>query len=272
MQKLTFWQELWRRFRQDEVQGMAAELSYFFLLSLFPFLLFIVTLIGFLPISSDVVLEYISEYAPGNSMEIIEENLTYITNQHNEGLLSLTIIGTLVAASNGINAIIRAFNRAYEVNENRSFIKARLMSIFLTVLMVFVIIIALLLPVFGKNIGVFIFSVFGLSDEFLVVWNALRWGVSFLILFIVFTCLYFVAPNKRLHIRNVTKGALFATIGWILVSSAFSLYVNLFGNFTATYGSLGGVIVLMIWFYLSGMIIIIGGEINAILYYRSLEK
>jgi membrane protein len=142
---------------------------------------------------------------------------------------------------------------------------ARGVSILLTLAMVFVIIVALLLPVFGKEIGLFIFSSYGLSAEFLTIWNAIRWGVSFAILFFVFSCLYFAAPNIRLKISDVLAGSLFATVGWISVSFLFSYYVSNFGNYSAMYGSLGGIIVLLIWFYLTGLMIILGGEINAII-------
>lgn len=269
---LTFIKELFKRFNKDEVGGLSAELAYFFLLSLFPFLIFLVTLIGYLPLSQVDVLGFIREYAPGETMDMIEKNLNAIIGSHNGKLLSFGIIATIWSASNGINAVVRAFNRAYDVKESRSFFVARGISILLTFAMVFVIIVALLLPVFGKQIGMFVFSSLGLSETFLDIWNAARWIVSALILFIVFTFLYFIAPNKRLKIREVISGAFFATFGWMFVSLAFSYYVSSFGNYTATYGSLGGIIVLMIWFYLSGMIIIVGGEINAILNCHRVRK
>ncbi|MFT4413866.1 YihY/virulence factor BrkB family protein [Fredinandcohnia humi] len=262
---LRFIRELYLRYHEDEVGGLSAELAYFFLLSLFPFLLFLVTLIGYFPLSQADVLEFLSQYAPEGTMELIEENLNVIIGTHNGGLLSVGIIGTIWSASNGINAVVRAFNKAYDVKESRNFFVARGISVLLTFGMIVVIIVALLLPVFGKQIGIFIFSTMGLSDEFLNIWNAIRWIMSAVILFIVFTVLYFIAPNKRLKAKEVISGAFFATFGWMFVSLAFSYYVNSFGNYTTTYGSLGAIIILMIWFYLSGMIIILGGEINAIL-------
>ncbi len=262
---LNFIKELIRRFDEDEVGGLSAELAYFFLLSLFPFLIFLVTLIGYLPISQIDVLNTIRQYAPEGTMRMIETNLNSIMSGHNGKLLSFGIIATIWSASNGINAIVRSFNKAYDVVESRNFLVARGMSVIFTFAMVFVIIIALVLPVFGRQIGLFIFSSFGLSEQFLSMWNAIRWILSASILFIVFTCLYYFAPNVRLKLRQVLSGAFFATFGWMFVSLGFSYYVDNFGNYTATYGSLGAVIVLMIWFYLSGMIIIVGGEINAIL-------
>lgn len=264
----SFLKELIKRFTSDEVPGLSAQLSYFFLLSLFPFLIFLITLLGYLPISQEDVLNTIKQFAPGESMQLINDTLNQILNDKNGKLLSFGIIATLWSASNGINAIVRAFNKAYDVEESRSFFVSRGMAILLTIAMVFVIIVALLLPVFGKEIGLFIFSHFGVSAQFLTIWNTMRWLVSGVILFIVFTALYFVAPNKRLHLKDGIPGAIAATIGWIAVSLAFSYYVGNFANYSATYGSIGGIIVLMVWLYLSGMIIILGGEFNALLYKR----
>lgn len=262
---LMFSKELLKRFKEDEISSLAAELAYFFLLSLFPFLIFLMTLLAYLPLSADVVLDFVAQYAPGNTMKLIEGNVKHIIENQNMTLLSFGIIGTIWSASNGINAIVRAFNKAYQVEENRHFLIARLMSILLTFAMMLVILIALLLPVFGKEIGLFIFRAFGFTNVFLTIWNTIRWLLSAVILCIVFTGLYYIAPNKRMKISEAYPGALFATVGWIVVSLLFSYYVGNFGNFSVTYGSLGGVIILLIWFYLSAVIIILGGEINAIL-------
>ncbi|WP_407270837.1 YihY/virulence factor BrkB family protein [Radiobacillus sp. PE A8.2] len=273
MQKLlAFVKDLFKRVLDDDVFGLSAQLAYFFLLSLFPFLLFLVTLIGFLPIPEVNIMNFIKNYAPVEIVDMINTNISQLMHDKNGGLLSVGIIGTLWSASNGINAIMRSMNAAYDVKENRPFYISRLIAIVLTVAMLIVIIIAFLLPIFGKMIGVYLFSFFGLSEGFLEIWNTLRWVISSIVFFIVLTALYMMAPNKRVHIKNVAAGAAFATIGWQLTSLAFSYYINNFNNYTATYGSLGGVIVLMIWFYISGVIIITGGEINALMRKRHLAQ
>jgi membrane protein len=259
---LRFVQHLWKRFQEDDYFGIAAQLAYFFLLSLFPLLIFLVTLFPYLPITQEDLLNLVRDFAPRGTMELIETNLTEMS-QKNGALLSLGIIGTIWSASNGINSIVKALNKAYEVKEGRSFLKTRGMAILLTLAMIIVIVVALILPVFGKQIGVFLFSIFELSDEFITGWNALRWLVSSVIIFIIFIGLYWMAPNKKFACRSAIPGAAFATIGWVLTSYAFSFYVSNFGNYSATYGSIGAIIVLMIWFYISGVIIIIGGEVNA---------
>ncbi|MCC2930400.1 MULTISPECIES: YihY family inner membrane protein [Bacillus] len=265
---MNFLKELFGRYTLHEGQSKSAELAYFFLLSLFPFLIFMLTLTAYLPISTDDVLGVVKQYAPGSAMSLIESITHQTLNDRNGGLLSFGIIAALWSASNGMNSIVRSLNHAYEVEENRSFIIVRLTSIFLTIAMVFTILVALLLPVFGRQIGLLAADFVGASDLFLSIWTAIRWGVSPLVLLIVFSALYIIAPNKKLSLRFVMPGALFAAIGWIVVSTLFSFYVSTFANYSATYGSIGGIIVLMIWFYLSGILIILGGEINALLHKR----
>lgn len=255
-----------KRIAKDDVVGLSAQLAYFFLLSLFPFLLFLVTLIGYLPIGEETInslLGYIELYAPSDISNLITSNISDLVNNQNGGLLSIGIIGTIWSASNGIKAIMKAFNRAYEVDEDRSFVVGRLIAIVLMIAMVIVIFIAFLLPIFGKMIGVYIFSFFGLSDKFIAIWGALRWIISSIVFFIVLLTLYKLAPNKRIYFKHAIWGAVFATVFWQLVSLAFSYYVSSIGDYSATYGSLGTVIVLMIWFYISGIIIISGGVLNA---------
>lgn len=254
---------LWHRIEEDDIPGLSAQLAYFFLLSLFPLLIFIFTLLPYLPIPYPDILGSIREFAPADTMELIEKNVNDVMENRRGGLLSFGIIGTLWSASNGIHALVRAFNKAYNVEESRSFIVARAMSIVLTFGMLLVFIVAVLLPIFGKEIGIFLFSQFGFTEEFLRVWNMLRFIVSALILFLIFTGLYWIAPNVKMRCRSAFPGAAFATVGWILSSYALSFYVGNFNNFSLTYGSIGAIIVLLIWLYISGFIIIIGGEINA---------
>jgi membrane protein len=253
---------LWLRIGRDDISGLAAQLAYFFLLSLFPLLIFLVTLLPYFSMTQEYLLSFIKDYAPGETMVLIETSLTDIMEKNGK-LLSFGAIATLWSASNGIHAIVVAFNKAYDVLENRSFLVERGIAVLLTVGMILVIAVALLLPVFGKQIGMFLFSEFGLSEQFLSVWNALRWVFSSLFLFVVFTGLYWIAPNKKLTCLSAVPGSIFATLGWVFTSLAFSFYVGNFANYSATYGSIGAIIVLMIWFYLSGFIIIVGGEINA---------
>jgi membrane protein len=270
---LTFIKDLVARTKDDDLAGLAAQLAYFFLLSVFPALFFIITLLGYLPIETQDVLEFLRQYAPDDAMELIETNVEKVVGKQNGGLLSFGLLGTLWAASNSINAIMNAFNRAYDIKETRPFYATRGLAILLTIGMVFVIMFALFIPVFGKVIGDAVFKTFGLPHNFLHIWSVIRLLLSFLVILVVFSFLYKFAPNRHLKPMEVISGALFATTGWMSVSYLFAYYVDNFGNYSNTYGSIGGIIILMLWFYLTGWVILLGGEINALLHcYRTSGK
>ncbi|AIM17167.1 MULTISPECIES: YihY/virulence factor BrkB family protein [Neobacillus] len=254
---------LWHRIEEDDIPGMSAQLAYYFLLSLFPLLIVIFTLLPYLPIPHQDILGVIRGFAPAEAMDLIEKNVNEILTHRNRGLLSFGIIGTIWSASNGIHSIVKAFNKAYNVKEGRSFIVSRGMAIMLTFGMILVFIVAIILPVFGREIGLFLFSQFGYTSEFLRLWNTLSLVVSAVILFLIFTGLYWIAPNVKLRCRSAFPGAAFATVGWIICSLGLSYYVGNFSNYSVTYGSIGAIIVLMLWLYSSAFVIILGGEINA---------
>ena len=268
-QIIQFGKEMFRRINEADVAGLSAQLAYFFLLSLFPFLLFLVTLLGFLPIDDRSVMYTLEAYLPDDVNRMINTNLTTLINNRSGSLLSISIIGTLWSASNGFNALKKSFNKAFGVEKERSYIVARIIAIGLMMLMVAVIATALLLQVFGELIGKQLFGIFGLSENFIQLWNTLRWVVSSITFFIVFLMLYKLGPNKKIRWRDTFWGALFATLGWQAASLGFSFYVNTLGNYSAAYGSLGTVIVLMVWFFISGIIITTGGVINAYVYDRN---
>lgn len=269
---IRFVKELIERFNEAEVPGLSAQLAYFFLLSLFPFLLFIVTLIGYFPIDDRAVIEILTEYLPSEVVWMIDQNLTQIVNNRSGSLLSIGIIGTLWSASNGFNAITRSFNKAYRVEEKRNYFVGRIIAMGLMLSMIVAIIIALLLPVFGKIIGEYIFSLIALSDTFQKLWNTIRWATSSVMFFFLFYVLYKLAPNYKIRQNHVLWGTLFATVSWQIASYGFSFYVDTLGNFATTYGSIGTVIILMIWFYLSGIIITTGGVINAIVTEKRIQE
>ncbi|MBT2738403.1 YihY/virulence factor BrkB family protein [Bacillus sp. ISL-7] len=254
---------LWHRVDEDDLPGLSAQLAYYFLLSLFPLLIVLFTLLPYIPISHQDMLGIVRDFAPVEAMDLIEKNVHDIMNHRNGGLLSFGIIGTIWSSSNGISAIVKAFNKAYNVKESRSFIVSRGMAILLTFGMIFVLILAIILPVFGREIGVFLFSQMGYTTEFIKVWDTLSWLVSAIILFLIFTGLYWIAPNVKIKCRSAFPGAAFATVGWIISSIGLTFYVGNISNYSLTYGSIGAIIVLMIWLYISAFIIILGGEINA---------
>jgi membrane protein len=266
---ISYLKLLWNQFEKHDATGLAAQCAYYFLLSLFPFLLFILSLLGYLPFSSNDVIGLIKEYIPGAVAGWIEETLSNLLDVKRGGALSFGIILALVSASAAMNAIVIAVNKAYGLPERKSFIHSRFLAVMLTLGMLIVIASALLLSVFGHWIGDWTLANISISSKQVDLWNNLRWIVNFVIVFVVFIGIYYIAPNTCLTCKSVLPGAIFAAVGWQLTSLGFSFYVNNFTNYSATYGSVGGIIVLMTWFYISALIIIIGGEINAIKHVKS---
>ena len=263
-----FLKELWKRINEVDVTGLGAQLAFFFLLSIFPLLIFLITLLPYLNIAEEQVYLFMSNVVPGEVYILIEETLNEILTQENRSLLSFGLIATIWSASLGMNALIKSLNNSYGVEENRPILIARGMSIITTVLMIFILLIALVLPIFGRQIGIFIFSFLGLEAGFLETWNTLRFSIPPLIIFIVAAVIYWVAPNVKLDFKSVLAGAAFTAVGWLAVSFGFSVYINNFANYSATYGGIGGVIMLMLWLYVSAILLIIGGLVNAVMQSR----
>ncbi|WP_238473769.1 YihY/virulence factor BrkB family protein [Paenisporosarcina cavernae] len=263
-----FFREIMERVAKVDVTALGAQLAFFFLLSIFPMLIFFVTLLPYLHIPQDQLFQILQLYAPEEVYVLIDGTLSEVLTNRNGGLLSIGILATIWSASNGMNALIKSLNRSYNLIETRPFVVARGISLVFTILLIVLFIIALLLPIFGKQIGVAIFAYIGYKSGFLTVWDGIRWILPPIMIFGVFMFLYWVAPNRKLYFKSVIPGAAFATIGWIIVSLGFSLYVSSFGNYSATYGSIGAIIVLMMWLYLSGIILMVGGQINAVMQER----
>lgn len=266
----AFGKELNQEIKEDRATGLAAEQAYYYMLSLFPLLILLLSILPYLQIEPQKAIEFINNFLPSESTEVLEENIVTIVSERNGGLLTVGILGTIWSASNGMNAFIHAMNIAFDVEETRNFIKARLISIVLTLVLIFAFIVVLVLPVFGSTIINMIEYVVPLSESFESLINLLRWVVALAVLVIVLTTLYRFAPNKQYPFKQVIPGAVSATIIWLAISLGFSFYVSNFGNYSATYGSLGGVIILMLWLYLTGLTLVIGGEINALFHKRYL--
>ncbi len=263
---IGFVKKLITEIKKDNATGLAAEQAYYYMLSLFPMLILLLSIIPYLSIDTNDAISVLESVMPGETADIFKENVVQFINNPNGGLLTIGILGTIWSASNGMNAFMRAMNEAYNVKETRSFIKVRGLSILLTIGLIVTLVMALILPVFGGVILKGLVS-WGLPASFGAFLSVLRWIIGITITIAVLSMLYRLAPNKKFPLAHVWPGAVAATLLWQLTSLGFSFYVSNFGNYSATYGSLGGVIVLMLWLFLTGLILVVGGEINAI-YHR----
>jgi membrane protein len=264
----TFAGRIWTRINDHDLLGRAAQLSYYFLLAVFPLLLFLVTLLGyFAEAGSDLhnkLLSYLSTVLPSSSVILIHTTLDEITKARGGGKLSLGILAALWAASNGMGAISSTLNVAYAVKEDRPWWRVRLVSIFLTVMVSLFIIVALSIVFFGGHLGDRLAGHFGFSAAFTLAWRVLQWPIALLFLVLTFDLIYYLAPNDRRPKRRLwTAGAFTAVAVWLLISFGFKAYLHFFNSYSVTYGSLGALIVLMLWFYFTGLAILIGGEVNS---------
>ncbi|AZB43955.1 YihY/virulence factor BrkB family protein [Bacillus sp. FJAT-42376] len=261
---MTFIKELIHRIQKHDLGDLAAVLAYYFLLSLFPLLIFSLTLLPYFSIEPQTVGKFVNQFAPGESGQLLEDQITSLLSSPNGGLLSLGIIGTIWSASNATNAVMRSLNKAHMVEESRAFWKVRGMAILLTFGLVLGLVVTLVLPIFGDVILSNVKGIFPATPLTDSLFTVIRWLIAFVLMAMVLGMIYYFSPNIGLRVKDVYPGAIAGTLLWQLLSFGFSLYVSQFGNYQATYGSLGGVIVLLSWLYLSGFVILIGGEINAI--------
>jgi membrane protein len=264
-----FGKRLGQEIKDDRVTGLAAEQAYYYMLALFPMLILLLSILPYLSIEPQKALDFLGNVMPSETTKVFREDIIKLISERNGGLLTFGILGTLWSASNGINAFIHSMNVAFDVEETRSFFKARLLSIVLTLGLILAFVVALLLPVFGNTILEYVQMVIPVPDSLQILFSILRWVIAIVVIALVLAVMYRYAPNKHYPFKQVIPGAIAATIIWQVISLGFSFYVSHFSNYSSTYGSLGGVIVLMLWLYLTGLALVIGGEINALFHIQS---
>lgn len=260
--KLNLLIHLIAKIEKDDVFALSSQLSYYLVLSFFPFMLFLMTLVGFSDLSSGEILEGLSVILPKKILDLTQSTVKEVSDNQYTGLLGLSIVLMIWTASSAFKAIIKSVNKAYNLKENRSFIKLSIISMLGILVLALTIILALTMLVFGNVIGEYIKYSSEFYEIIFILWNIFRYVFIFIIMILIFATVYRLAPAKKLTWKEVIPGSIFSTIGWILVSFAFSFYIDNFNNYSRFYGSLGAVFILMTWLFLISMIIILGVEIN----------
>lgn len=259
-----FLYELKDRCIQCQIFDLSAQLAYYFLLSLFPFLLLSVTLLAYLPFNGKDVLVIVQPFIPHDSFQLIKSNLTQIFDDQREELLSISLITMVYPASLAFQSIVRMLNLSYKHAYARPLWKNIILGAFFMVGILLSLILSLVLTVFGKMIGEWIIQLLGLTRWYSIIWELMRWGISTIVLAFIFFCIYKFVPSVKVTLLDALPGTIFATFGWQISSLAFSAYVNL-DHYSLIYGNLGAVIILLGWFYLTAFILILGGQVNAVL-------
>jgi membrane protein len=263
------WTELARRTVKDSIQddaaGIAAQLAYYFFLSLFPALLFLVALASFFPLYSftDELMRWLAPVAPEAVITLLQDQLTSLSNSGDASLLSIGLLMALWSSSAAMVSVIDAMNRAYDIEDSRPWWKRRIVAIALTIGLALFILTSFGLIVAGPWLADFLGDRLGLAPAFTLAWKILQWPVVFLLASTGFGFVYYFAPDADQEWAWITPGALVATLLWLLASLAFRFYVVNFGNYEEAYGTLGAIILTLLWFYITGLAMVIGAELSA---------
>lgn len=263
------WGELLRRTAKettdDDCLGLAAQLAYYFFLALFPAILFVFAIASFFPLTNfiDDVVRALRPIAPAEILSFLEEQLRRVSNADSGGILTIGILGAIWSSSAAVVAIVGALNRAYDIDEGRPWWKVRLTAIGLTIALTLLILVSFCLIVAGPTIAAHVTSSFGMGAAFEWTWKILQWPLAFFLVSTAVGLVYYFAPDAEQDWAWITPGAVIGTLLWVVVSLVFKLYVANFADYNATYGAVGGVVVLLLWFYISGLAILVGAEMNA---------
>lgn len=249
----------------DDIFALASQLAYYLILSFFPLIISIMTLVGFSNLNADEVLISLSTLVPDTVYALINKTIVEIINTQNVGLLGASIAITIWSASSGFRAVIKGINKAYNIKERRSYIKRAMVAIFFTLALMIIIVLTLSALVFGKVIGDYITRFLPFEHIIRIIWNITRYGIVLFMMVLVFAGIYRYTPAKKIPWKEVIPGSIFSSLGWIIISLAFSYYINNIANYSILYGSLGAVFILMTWLYLTSIILILGAEINSTL-------
>jgi membrane protein len=263
------WGELFKRTvketQADKGFGLAAQLAYYFFLALFPALLFLIALAGVFADAGMVekLVNMMSGAVPPDVVSIIRDQLIRISQGEQGGILTFGFLAALWSSSAAMVSLIDSLNEAYDVEDSRPWWKQRLVAVGLTIGIAVFIIASFALVLAGPELADWLAGRFGLGSAFAWTWKILQWPIVFALVALAFCFVYYFGPDVEQDFVYLTPGSVVATVLWLLGSLAFRFYVVNFASYNETYGAVGGVMVLLLWLYLSGLVVIVGAEMNA---------
>lgn len=263
------WRELLKRTYHDTLEddglGLAAQLAYYFFLALFPAILCVIALASFFPLQNftDQMVASVGRFAPAEMLSLVRGEMVRLAEGNHGGILSIGLLGALWSSSVALVAIISAMNKAYDIEESRPWWKVRLIAIALTVGLALFVVLSFGLIIAGPQLADWLAAKYALGGLFVWSWKILQWPLAFALVVTGIGLVYYFAPDAEQRWVWITPGSLLATILWVVGSLAFRFYVVNFAGYENTYGAVTGVILLLLWFYLSGFVIILGAEVSA---------
>src|ERR687894_2049585 len=268
---VDFFKLTYKEIDEDHVMAFAGNLTYKGLFAIFPFFTFLLSLLGVFNATDlvNVMVDKLSGIAPQSATRFIEGQLLSITQSQAESAFTFGAIISILLALWGISgafrSVMEAMNVMYEVEEDRPFWKVYGLSIFMSLAVIVLLVGALVLVVFGESIGVKVADLIGLGSVFATVWSIVQWPVVALVVLFAFSLLYYFPPAAKQRFRWISPGSVLAFVFWLIFSLLFSLYVGNFGSYNETYGSLAGIVILMLYIYYSAVIMLIGAEMNQVI-------
>jgi membrane protein len=269
-----FLRELNAKINEDNVFNGAAALGFYLTLAIFPAMILTMGLIPFLPIPrvDMAITDLLHQALPGEAAAMFTNVVEEVMDKQSGGIVSVGALGTLWAASTGMYAIMQQLNITYDVKEARSFIRARVVAIALSLMFGFMMLMTFSLIVLGGIVQDWIGERFGFSGALLMFFAVLRWVIIVLSVLLAFSLTYYLAPNvKKQKFKFVTIGGVAATVLLLVASAGFAIYVQSFAEYSAVYGGIGAMVALMMWLYIAGLVMLIGSEINVLVEHHSPE-
>lgn len=260
---LRFFETIQMKYQEAEVTNSSVVIAYYLLLSFFPIVIIIGNLLPLLNLDINTILPYFSTIIPEAIYQEIVETIHRLLTSSSSGMLSFGIVAAFWAASKGMNAMQVSMNKAYGVEPRKNMFVIRLASLAFTLILVLGIVALVLVFSFGQVVLNYLTPLLQLPEELVAIFQSVKWPVTLFVLLFVFTLVYYMVPNAQVKVKFVLPGAIFATIGWVLLSQAFAIYVRYFSGRTLSYGSVGIFIVLMLWLNGSGIVLTLGAVINA---------
>lgn len=264
------WSQILRRtlvgaFYDDNCLGMAAQLAYYFFFALFPALLVLIAIASFFPYQTLVndIVTTIGGFVPPDTLKIVVDQVAKISSTTQGGILTFGVLTALWSTSSAMTAIIGTFNTAYHIEDGRPWWKVRITAILLTLGMATFILIAFALILVGPTLAEHLAARFYLGPAFEWTWKILQWPIAFILASVAVAIVYYFAPDAEQEWVWLTPGSALATLLWLGASLGFKFYVANLSSYTATYGVVGTVMVMLLWFYISGLVLLIGAEMNA---------
>jgi membrane protein len=255
----------WDLVNQNELIALGGQVTYYIILSFFPLLIFVLTLAGYANVDSEQVFEEFKYLIPAESYQMVENVIYEIFSIRSPTLLSIGMLGAAWASLNGINALLRGMVKAYGLKETRSFLRQKLVSVVLLIIFVGTLLGSVILLISGEMYGDWLFGILGATSIFPGIWHFLRLFIQFMLLVATFIVMNKTATGPLYSWRRMFPGSLFSAAGWVVISLGFSFYFKHFHSYTLTYGSIGGIMILLLWLYWSCIIILLGCALNAVL-------